>query len=123
MIAAMEAYCMLAAPALDSHMSHVPMNKITIEIDPRWQKFVRSPFFYLVGAFQGVSISFAPLILYECGKGRMFAGYEGVLVPACFALIYLIPLFYFFLGGQVIKQLFKKISGLLASSVSDRGTG
>jgi hypothetical protein len=84
------------------------MSKVTIEIDSKWQKIVCSPFYYVVAAFQGVAITFAPLFLYWCGKGRMFPGYEWIIIPACFALIILVPLFYYLLGAAVISELKKK---------------
>jgi hypothetical protein len=84
------------------------MNKITVEIDSKWQKIVRSPFYYVIAALQGVAITFAPLFLYWCGKGQMFHGYEPVIVPFCFAVIFLIPAFYYWLGGAIIRELMKK---------------
>ena len=60
---------------------------------------------YIVWAFQGVSISFAPLFLFWAGNDRFPSALKWVVVPLCFAAVYLIPLFYFRLGGAVIKAL------------------
>jgi hypothetical protein len=83
------------------------MSTVTIEIDAKWAKFVRSPAFSIVAALQGVAISFAPLFLYWSGQGKFYHGYERFIVPFCFAVIYLVPLVYFRLGGAVIKELRK----------------
>ena len=84
------------------------MEKITIELDVKWRRIARSPLYFIVAAFQGVAITFALLFLYWCGKGRIFTGYEWFVVPCCFAVIFLVPLFYFLLGGAVIRELRKK---------------
>ena len=81
--------------------------KVKIEIDSRWQRIVRSPIFYVVAALQGVAITFAPLFLYQCGQKKWF-GYEPVIVPVCFAVIFLVGMFYFALGGAVIRELLKR---------------
>ena len=83
------------------------MSAVTVEIDPKWAKFVRSPAFSIVASLQGVAISFAPLFLYWSGQGRFYHGYERFIVPLCFAVIFLVPLVYFRLGGAVVKELKK----------------
>jgi hypothetical protein len=84
------------------------MDKVTIEMDSKWVKMVRSPLFWMVAALQGVSITFAPLFLYWSGEGRFYHGLEWIIVPSCFAVIFLVGLFYFWLGGAVIGELRKK---------------
>ncbi len=84
------------------------MDKVTIEINSRWVKIARSPIYFVVAALQGVAVTFAPLFLYWCGKGYYFFGYEWIVTPTCFALIYLISLFYFWLGSEVIRELRQK---------------
>ena len=84
------------------------MKKITIEIDSKWQKIVHSPIFSVVAALQGVAVTFAPLFLYWSAKGQMFRGSEMVIVPVCFAVIFLVPFFYYRLGGIVVKELKNK---------------
>ena len=40
-------------------------------------------------------------------KQEFFHGYEWIVVPSCFAIIYLVGLFYMILGGAVITELRK----------------
>jgi len=80
------------------------MEKVTIEISTRWGRLVRSPFMLIIAALQGVSISFAPLLLYWSGKGEFYPDSQW-LVPVLFAIAYLVPLFYFFIGGPVVNEL------------------
>jgi hypothetical protein len=62
----------------------------------------------MIAALQGVSVIFAPLFLCWSGRGNYFNGLEWVVVPLCFAVIYLVPVFYFWLGTSVIRQLRQK---------------
>ncbi len=84
------------------------MDKVTIEISSTWAKIVRSPLYWIVAALQGVSVSFAPLFLYWSGKGKMFPGYEWLVVPSCFGIILLVGFFYMGLGSAVVGELRKK---------------
>jgi hypothetical protein len=81
------------------------MNTITIDVDSRLVRIVRSPAFSVVASLRGVCVSFAPAFLYWSGQGKFFHGYERFIVPACFAVIFLVPLVYFRLGNAVIKEL------------------
>lgn len=81
------------------------MDKVSIEIDSRWVKVARSPVYFILAALQGVSISFAPLFLYWSGRGNYFNGLEWLVAPLCFSIILIIPSFYFWLGGSVMRQL------------------
>ena len=81
---------------------------VTVEIDSGWVKFVRSPAFTVVSALSGVSISCAPYFLYLSGQGRFYHGSEWLVVPLCFAVIYLVPLAYIRVGSSVIKELRKR---------------
>lgn len=84
------------------------MDRVTIEIDSKWVKIVRSPVYFVIGTLQGVSVSFAPYFLYLSGKGLFYHGHEGIIVPLCFAVIFLVPAFYFVLGRDVIRELKQK---------------
>jgi hypothetical protein len=55
-----------------------------------------------------VSVSFAPLFLYWSGKRTLFPGFEWIIVPSCFALTFLVGLFYMRLGNVVIGELRKR---------------
>jgi hypothetical protein len=79
--------------------------RITIDVNPKWAWLARSPLYVIVSALSGVSVSFAPLFLYWSGKGTFFPGYERVIVPLCFAVIYLVPAFYFVVGQAVASKL------------------
>jgi hypothetical protein len=84
------------------------MDKVTIEIDSKWAKLVRSPLYWVVAALQGVAVTFAPLFLFWSGKGAFFHGFEWIIVPSCFAVILLVGFFYMLLGNAVIGELRKK---------------
>jgi hypothetical protein len=84
------------------------MSKVAIEIDSKWVKIARSPVIFIVAALQGVSITFAPLFLYWSSRKKFFHGFEWIVVPLCFVVIFLVPAFYFWLGGTVIKELRQK---------------
>lgn len=84
------------------------MDKVTIEIDSKWVKIVRSPLYWIVTALQGVSLTLAPLFLYWSGKGSFFHGSEWFIVPLCYAVILLVGLFYMLLGSVVVGELRKK---------------
>jgi hypothetical protein len=84
------------------------MEKVTIEIDSTWAKIARSPLYFVFAALQGVAVSFAPLFLYWSGKGKFYEGYEWIVVPLCFAIIFTVPVFYYRLAGPVIKELRRK---------------
>jgi hypothetical protein len=64
--------------------------------------------YWAVAALTGVSISFAPLFLYRCGKGG-FPEASWWLVPACFAVTYLVPLWYIRLACEVIASINRQI--------------
>ncbi len=79
--------------------------KVTVEIDQKWVRIVRSPIYFLVTALTGVSVTFAPLFLYWSGKGKFYPDHEGIVVPLCFVVIFCIPCFYFPLGNAVAKEI------------------
>ena len=83
------------------------MEKVSIEIDARWLRRVRSPVMWTVWALQGVSVSFAPLFLYWAGAGRFSPQACWFVIPLCFAVIFLVAVFYFWLGRDVIRELRK----------------
>ena len=79
--------------------------QVTVEISQGWVKIARSPIYVVVSALTGVSVSFAPLFLYWTGKGKFFPGYEWLVVPLCFAMIFFVPLFYFRFVSVVVREL------------------
>jgi hypothetical protein len=94
-------------PKLETHMNN-SLNKVTVELDSKWARLARSPIYFVVAALQGVSVTFAPLFLYWSGQGKFFPGSERIVVPVCFAVIFLVPTFYFLLGTAVVRELRRK---------------
>jgi len=82
-----------------------PSNIVTIEVPSKWAWFVRSRLYFLVSSWVGISASFAPLFLYWSGKGWFYPRFARVIVPLCFVVIYLVPLFYIVVGQAVATQL------------------
>ena len=87
------------------------MPKVTVEIDARWAKLVRSPVYWIVVPLQGVAFTFAPLFLYWAGQGKFYPGKEWIVVPACFAAICIVGFFYLWIGSRVVSQLRKTNPG------------
>lgn len=86
----------------------LPKNTVTIQIDAKWLRRVKSPFIMrLIASLTGVSITFAPLYLFWCGQRKELGAYEWFVVTLCFLVIYLVPGFYMRLAGEVIGQLVK----------------
>ena len=81
--------------------------KITIELDSKWARRVKSPLYWIVCALTGVSFVAAPRYLYQCGQGK-FEEDSWWLVPVCFAVIYLVALFYISLAGEVIASIYRQ---------------
>ena len=81
---------------------------ITVKIDPKWRRRVHSPWFYLITAFTGVSVSFAPMALFWCGATPELGLWRWVIGAASFLMIYLVPGFYMSLAGEVLAQLYQQ---------------
>jgi len=83
------------------------VDKITIELDAKWKRLANSRLYFVVSALQGVAVTFAPLFLYWSGRSRLplLSDHQWWFVPLCFAMIFLVPLFYYRLGNAVIKEL------------------
>jgi len=82
--------------------------KVTIEVGLIWVRLVRSPIYYIVAAFTGVSVSFAPFFLYMASIGRFSFGLAEKTL--CLLIIVLVPPFYMRLGALVVRELLKKNS-------------
>ncbi len=83
-------------------------NSVTVQISEDWVRRLNSPLFVVVGALTGVSISFAPLGLLWLGIFNQWNVLTVSGAAVCFLMIYLVPLFYMRLAGQVIGQLVNK---------------
>lgn len=79
------------------------MVSMRIELSERWMKFVRSPSMGFVTALTCLSLTFAPLALFNLGKAGL--DYRDPRVIACFALIVLVPLVYVRLATLFVKQV------------------
>jgi len=82
------------------------MESVTIQVSPLWAAVARSPLYWIIVGLQGVSVTFAPLLLYWSGRGYLGAS-EWIVVPLCFAAIFLVPVFHFRIGGAAIQELRK----------------
>lgn len=86
----------------------LPENTITVQVDAKWLRRVKSPLIMLpIAALTGVSVTFAPLCLLWCGQIEKFGIVEWICVPVCFLVINLVPRFYMGIAGEVIAQLVK----------------
>lgn len=79
------------------------MVSMRIELSERWLRFVRSQATVIVTALTCLSLTFAPVALFNLGKAGV--DYRDPRVIACFAVIVLAPLVYVRLATLFIKQL------------------
>ena len=78
---------------------------VTVEVSPTLAKIVRSPLHLIATALTGVSVSFAPLLLYWSGQGKFYPRYGWIVVPMCFAVIFFVPVYFYRLGNVVAKEV------------------
>jgi hypothetical protein len=81
--------------------------KVPVEIDSRWIRLVRSPAYYVIAAFTGISASFAPLILVWAVDGKFDAIplWLGLLMGATIALAYGTLFFHLSLSCATMKAI------------------
>lgn len=79
------------------------MVSMRIELSEGWMKFVRSQATVFVTALTCLSLTFAPLALFNLGKAGL--DYRDPRVLACFAVIVLVPLVYVRLATLFVKQV------------------
>jgi hypothetical protein len=79
------------------------MASMRIELSEGWMKFVRSPATVFLTALTCLSLTFAPLALFNLGKAGL--DYTNPRVIACFAVIVLVPLVYVRLATLFVKQV------------------
>lgn len=96
------------------------MVSMQIELSERWLKFVRSQAMVFMTGLTCLSLTFAPLALFNLGKAGV--DYRDPRVIACFAVIVLMPLVYLRLATLFIRQLRAKSTDLtqLGSTASLR---
>jgi hypothetical protein len=106
--AGVAAYGVWTAHAMTRHTWKTPANSVTVKVDAKWLRRVKSPFILLpIAALGGVSQTFAPLYLFWCGQIQGFGIFEWIVVTLCFLIIYLVPGFYMSLASEVIAELLK----------------
>jgi hypothetical protein len=79
------------------------MNNVVVQIPDRWQGFANSRLLVVVTALTCLSLSFAPVFLFQLAKAGV--PYTDPSVIFCFASIVLLPLVYLRLAAVCIKQL------------------
>ena len=79
------------------------MVSMKIELSEAWLKFVRSPATVFVTALTCLSLTFAPMALFNLGKAGL--DYRDPRVIACFAVIVMGPLVYLRLATLFVKQV------------------
>lgn len=79
------------------------MVSMRIELPEGWLRFVRSQATVFVTALTCLSLTFAPLALFNLGKAGL--DYRDPRVIACFAVIVLVPLVYVRLATVFVKQV------------------
>lgn len=90
------------------------MVTMRIELSERWLKFVKSPAAVFMTALTCLSLTFAPVALFNLGKAGV--DYRDTRVIACFAVIVLVPLVYVKLATLLINQLRAAPDGLPATT-------
>lgn len=79
------------------------MVSMRIELSEGWMKFVRSQATVFLTGLTCLSLTFAPLALFNLGKAGV--DYRDPRVIACFAVIVLVPLVYVRLATLFVKQV------------------
>jgi len=81
------------------------MEMITIQIDAAWAKRIRSRFYSIIAALQGIAFGFAPIIIFMTAKGYIFRGAEWIVAPICFACILLVGFFNIRLAQATVEGI------------------
>ena len=78
---------------------------VTVSVRERWVRRLRSPVFTLAQTLSAVSITFAPLFLYNASDLVLSPPMKVALTIGCFTIIYLVPLFYMRFAQSIIRQI------------------
>lgn len=79
------------------------MEVVTVSIDRKWARVIRSPVYYIVAAFSGVAVTFVPLFLFQMGPAG--AEYSDWRVYALLATTWSVVLVHYRLSYPVIHAL------------------
>ena len=80
------------------------MSTVTIEVDSRLLRFVRSQFFVLIPCVTGVCLTFTTLFAYWTGQGK-YRFPEWFILLVCVGVNFGASLPYYRLAGAVIRKL------------------
>jgi hypothetical protein len=83
------------------------VSKVTVEVDSKWVDRINSPFFTVIQALTGVSLTFAPLFLYWAGSWGLTGPLKWTIIIVCFGLILIVPGYYIWCASPIILQLRK----------------
>ena len=81
---------------------------VTVQISAKWVRRVNSPTFMVVAALTGVSITFVPMAMLGLGVLNQWNVLTVAAAIACWLVGYLVPLFYFRIASEVIRQIHRK---------------
>lgn len=82
--------------------------QVSVQISAKWVERVNSPYFVVIAAFTGVSITFVSLAMLGLGILNQWNVLTVSAAIACWLVGYIVPLFYFRLAGEVIRQIHRK---------------
>jgi hypothetical protein len=86
------------------------MSNIQVDIDEKWIKLARSPLAFIATSLSGVSVSFAPLFLYQYGAGKEPLGPPEFGVPICWAVILISGFFHIKLSQHVLARIRQSVT-------------
>ncbi len=94
-----------APAATDIPVAEAP---VTVQISAKTVRSVNSPLFLVVSTLTGVSITFVSLGMLGLGIWNQWNVLTVGAALTCWLIGYLVPMFYFRIAGEVIKQVYKK---------------
>lgn len=93
------------------------MDYVTVALSSKWRTFVNSSWFQVIGACNGIAVTFCPIFLYQLGRESAASG-RGVLYAvesvfggpkawALYVIIYSVGVFHMTMAGEVAKALYR----------------
>ena len=95
----------LRRESVEYHRGRLANREVSIRISRGWAWLCRSPLAFLPLVFSGLSISIAPIFLYEYGQGETPLGPVLPGMYICWAIIVIPVVFYMGIGIHVIESL------------------
>ena len=90
------------------------MNDVQVTISSAWPRRISSPLGTIVYGLSGVSVTFAPFLLYRYGQGHHTLGPPWIGIPIILAIMLLPTFFHVRLSSHIAEQL--KTTAIEASS-------